>query len=236
MEIKTIKKGFTLIEMIIVVIIIGILVGMIINSIGKQIKTAQMYADMKTADRINSLICPVYLTSFLKNNNWNNSEEIMNKHNFNISFLEKKYNIKPPKYWESPVLKYKNGLCILTFKMPIKNPPLVVFKSNFKKNIEGDSTQFTLYYPVVNLNNDGNLYYQTRFSKDLTDGIYYPGTFAKQWKVGDVTYTNNNLLKYTSTIENRILNRTNNNNRNKTDYNSLSYHGFPIPSNMKFIH
>ena len=238
METKStfIKRGLTLIELTVVLIIMGILLALIIKSIGKQIKEAQLYADMKIADHITSEICPEYISSFKTHNNLYNWKDIMKNHNFSIEHLKDIYKFKLPKYWKNPVLEYKNGLCILSFTLPTSNPPLAIFRSTYNKITQGKNTKFTMFYPVVDYLNGGQLYYHDRFYKDFADGVSYPGTFADKWKIGSTTYTNNNLLQYISTIEGRQLNRPSNNNRNNADFYSLSYHGHPIPNNMKFIH
>ena len=237
MEINSfIKKGFSLIELIIVLVIIGILIALFIKSTGKQIKEAQLYADMKIADHITSIVCPEYIDSFKTHNNLYDENNIMENHDFSIEHLKDIYKFKLPKYWENPELKYKNGLCVLSFSLPTSNPPLAVFRSTYKKINQDGNTKFIMYYPVIDYLIEGQLYYQNRYYKDLVDGIYYPGTFSDKWEVGTSTYTNDNLLQYISTVEGRQLNRPNSNNRNNADFYSLSYHGQPIPNNMKFIH
>jgi len=233
-----IKKGVSLLELTVVLVIAGIIIAIFIKSASKQIKNAELFASVKTADNIVSKICPAYLNSMLENNDWGNDQEIMENHDWSIEHLKNLYGFKLPKYWDNnAVLKYQKGYCILDFTLPAKNIIIPFLRSTAKIEHNSDSTHFVLYYPVMNYLDGGNVYYMTRFYKELANGNYYPGTFADIWEINGNQYTNiGTLLQYNSTVHNRNLNRIDSNNMNKADYNSLSYAGHPIPAGMKFIH
>ena len=242
------KKGFSIIEMIVVITIIGVLLKTIISSGQDVIKKTETNAYFSIMDKMASKMCPDYIISNSKGNVYvdykkKNSKikvptvkELINQYHLSLSYpFYTKFITK------QPTISYNNGNCVVYFEVNKdlfnKYKSIPVMSSNLIISNKGNQYGIKLISPIVN-GLSASLLREPMFYQYINRGLIYPGTFQK--KNNDLLKSGTDILMKLPWNEERAINRFKDAkgrivNRNEADLKELPYYNKTVPKDYTII-
>jgi prepilin-type N-terminal cleavage/methylation domain-containing protein len=229
------KKGFSLMEMVIVMVIAGIIYSSLVYMGSKQKESAIYTSFLNYLYGLNTVGC----TKFIQDNNVSYFNNVIYPIDYNLLLLDlkltdTKYNGVSPN--GSPlVFSYKNMICSVSTTIPTEFLDEGNLKFKIVKNIIGVNTNITINSPI-------ELDEETKYNLLQNISMNKGGAFDS---INKTDYGNGPLqtIYYLGMNVNKTADDTDPENLNSETYHSLSYSptnqnwtNGKIPANMGYIY